>query len=160
MPPEVAEFIASPDGRALYYEGLFLGDGEPFAIVRAYWTPALGLTAEDLAPGWNPSLDPRTQDPAPDLLESGTLLEIYGVRIIEATCVYIEPLCLDERDASFLEVSPGTAGLDMARLLIDQTGRPVTYVRTVFRGDRCRLLFSSRETASEGARGVTSLAAK
>jgi len=151
MPPEVAGIVPSPGGVALHYEGLFLGDGEPLAVVRAYWTLALNLAARVLASNRDPEFDLRDQDLVPDLLESDVLLESCGVRIVEASCVYIEPVLLDKHDAAILDVSPGTVGLDMARLLIDHTGRAVTYVRTVFRGDRCRLLFSTHGAPPETA---------
>src|SRR5262249_61455247 len=120
LPAEVAPFTASEDGYAYYAERLFLGDGEPFSIARLFVNPALGLTRRDLSS---------------DRLIFDMLFEQCGARIVEARYLYLEPALLSERDASLLGVAPATAGLDVARLLIDQTGRVAVHARTLFRGD-------------------------
>src|SRR5262249_54715286 len=132
LPAEVTPFITSDDGYAYFAERLFLGDGEPFSIARLFVNPALGLTTRDLSS---------------DRLIFDMLFEQRGARIVEARYLYLEPALLSTRAAPALGVAPAAAGLDVARLLIDQTGRVAVHARTLFRGDRCRLLFSSWKDA-------------
>ena len=73
------------------------------------------------------------------------LLDARNVRIVDASYLYIEPVLITEAQAQHLKVERGSPGLDVARLLVDQTGRVAVHARALFRGDRCRVLFSSRE---------------
>lgn len=133
MPPDVVQVISSTDECAYCIERVFMGDGEPWGIARIYFHPGLGLTARHLV----------SDKPVIDLL-----LDACGVRVVEASYLYLEPILLAGREASLVELSPGTPGLNIARLFIDQTGRAVAHIQTLIRGDRCRLLFSSRQASS------------
>lgn len=130
IPAAVGRWMTGACGSTLYVERLILGDGEPWGIARMYFHPALDLVSQHFESG-------------------GTMVEIMldarGTRIVDASYLFIEPLLIDEREACHLNVAPGTPGLDLARLLVDQTGRVAVHARTLFRGDRCRVLFSSRE---------------
>jgi GntR family transcriptional regulator len=103
------------------------GSGEPWALSEHFVDSALGLKDEELATG----------------IVADLLAERFGVRIGDSICLYLEPVLIEAEDAELLEVTPGSAGLLVARQVRDTHGRAVLYSRSLFRGDRCRLLFSS-----------------
>ncbi|MFN8556350.1 MAG: GntR family transcriptional regulator [Dehalococcoidia bacterium] len=133
MPAAVAVHFPDTDGAAFYVERLILGDGAPWGIARMCFHPAYGLSSEHFQAG---------------SLMIDVLHDARRVRIVDAFYLYLEPVVLTDREAELLDVRPGAIGLDVARLLIDQHGRVAVHARTTFRADRCRLLFSSRETAA------------
>lgn len=139
IPSNVARWMRGAEGSTLYVERLILGDDEPWGIARMYFHPTLDLVSQHFESG-----DTMVE----------ILLDARGSRIVDASYLYIEPVMLTEAEASHLDVRPGTPGLDVARLLVDQSGRVAVHARTVFRGDRCRTLFSSREARAMEA-GLT-----
>jgi GntR family transcriptional regulator len=115
-----------------YVERVILANDEPWGIARMYFHPDYELY--------------------PDYFESGhvgfeVLAERLRIRIVDARYLYLEPVLVGERDADLLQVKAGTPGLDVARLVIDQYGRAAMHARVLFRADRCRALFSSRDAA-------------
>jgi GntR family transcriptional regulator len=130
MPASVARWFPGTDGSAYFVKRLMLGDGEPWGIVRMYFHPALELASGHFET---------------DELMIDILLDARNVRIVDASYLSIEPVLINEAQAQQLKVDPGSPGLDVARLLVDQTGRIAVHARALFRGDCCRVLFSSRE---------------
>ena len=130
MPAAVARWFPDTDGYAYFVKRLLLGDGEPWGIIRMHFHPALELASGHFET---------------DELMIDILLDSRNVRIVDASYLYIEPVLITEAQAQHLRVDRGSPGLDVARLLVDQTGRIAVYARALFRGDRCRVLFSSRE---------------
>lgn len=85
----------------------------------------------------------------PDLLEEkleGTLFDLitekYKISITRYKN-YIEPIILDSKEARVLEVEPNLPALKITKLWMTPDGTPVVLSTSIFRGDRCKLLFSS-----------------
>jgi GntR family transcriptional regulator len=125
--PSLREKLATTSKVAFHIRNLVLGNGEPWVISEQYVDAAIGLTEDDLT---NSILADR-------------LSEQLGIRISESICLFLEPDLIGDDDASLLGVPPASAGLRIARQVTDSLGRAVLYSESLFRGDRCRLLFSS-----------------
>ncbi|WP_256107552.1 GntR family transcriptional regulator [Streptomyces sp. ODS05-4] len=115
----------SPAAALLYAARMRLVDGEPMAIEHLH-IPAAVV----------PSLTPAE-------LESGDLYdhlrEHHGVRVRSAV-QSIEPTVVNEAEAEVLGVPELSPALLIERLTTDDGGRPVEYVRSVYRGDRYRIV--------------------
>ncbi|BAJ26015.1 MULTISPECIES: GntR family transcriptional regulator [Kitasatospora] len=114
----------SPAAPILHIVLLRLVDGEPMAIEHLH-VPA------DLLPGLTP-----------DDLEHGDLYQLMagrGVHVHQAVQA-IEPTVVSEREARVLAVPPLSPALRFDRLTTDETGRPVEYVHSLYRGDRYRIV--------------------
>jgi GntR family transcriptional regulator len=68
----------------------------------------------------------------PQLLEED--LEKYSIPLIRA-CYTIEARVLSQKEATHLQVEPGSAGFAVERVTYTTDDRPVTWYRTVYRGD-------------------------
>lgn len=86
---------------------------------------------------------------APGLLEynldgklNDLMTEKYGITLTRFTN-YIEPALLDSFEANVLEVEQYQPALKITKLLMTPQGEPVVLSTSIFRGDRCKLLFSS-----------------
>jgi len=86
---------------------------------------------------------------APDLLENNLegklndlLTEKYGI-IMTRFKSYIEPILLPYYEAKVLEVEQNRPALKITKLLMTPQGTPVMLSISIFREDRCKLLFSS-----------------
>jgi GntR family transcriptional regulator len=86
---------------------------------------------------------------APDLLENNLegklndlITEKYGITMTRYTN-YIEPVLLNSYEANILEVEQNQPALKITKLLMTPQGTPVILSTSIFRGDRCKLLFSS-----------------
>lgn len=124
-PAEIAAALALPAAaEVLRIERARLADGEPIALEVLY------LSAERFD-----GISGALQDG-----ESfyGLLHSQYGIELAHADET-IEAVIADERGARLLDCSPGSALLQLSRLTVDQRGRPVEYVRSLYRGDRFRL---------------------
>ena len=126
----------SPSATVVHVARLRLVDGEPIAIEYLY------LPAEVV-----PDLDPAD-------VESGDFYEHlarhHGVRVASATQA-MEATVTSEEEARIMGVPPFSAALMFERLTLDDQGRPVEYVHSVYRGDRYRIV--SRLSLAEGAAG-------
>ena len=85
----------------------------------------------------------------PDLLENNLdgklndlIKEKYGI-IMTRYKNYIEPVLLNSYEAKVLEVEKNQPALKITKLLMTPQGTPVILSTSIFRGDRCKLLFSS-----------------
>ncbi|MBD1382832.1 GntR family transcriptional regulator [Metabacillus arenae] len=85
----------------------------------------------------------------PDLLDNnleGRLVDLitekYGI-IMTKYKNSIEPVLLDSFEAKVLEVKQNQPALKITKLLMTPQGTPVMLSTSIFRGDRCKLLFSS-----------------
>ena len=79
---------------------------------------------------------------SPGALESGDLYELLaanGVRVHEAVQA-IEPTVVSDREARVLAVPTLSPALRFERLTTDDSGRPVEYVHSLYRGDRYRIV--------------------
>jgi GntR family transcriptional regulator len=124
-PAEIAAALALPAAaEVLRIERVRLADGEPIALEVLY------LSAERFD-----GISGALQDG-----ESfyGLLHSHYGIELAHAEET-IEAVIADERGARLLDCSSGSALLQLSRLTVDQRGRPVEYVRSLYRGDRFRL---------------------
>jgi len=127
-----AAFLAEMEGEegtAFYVERVILGNGEPWGLAWTYYRPDYGLTPADFLAGG---------------VMTEVLVKRAGVRVVDARYLYIEPVLIGQFEAHLLGVDAGAPGLDLVRLLIDHRGKVAVHARTLFRGDRCRALFSSR----------------
>lgn len=73
---------------------------------------------------------------------SDLILEQYGITLTRYKN-YIEPVLLDSYEAKVLEIEQSQPTLKITRLLMTPQGTPVVLNTSVFRGDRCKMLFSS-----------------
>lgn len=99
-----------------------------------------------------PAVIERTYIPVklvPNLLEEnleGKLYELmedkYGISMTGFKN-YIEPVLLDDYESKLLEVDKDQPALKITKLIMSPQGEPVMLSFATFRGDRCRLLFSS-----------------
>lgn len=85
----------------------------------------------------------------PDLFENNLegklnnlITEKYGI-IMTRYKNYIEPVLLNSYEAKVLEVEQNQPALKITKLLMTPQGTPVMLSTSIFRGDRCKLLFSS-----------------
>lgn len=85
----------------------------------------------------------------PDLLENNLegkindlLAEKYGIEIAKYRN-YIEPVLMDSYGGNLLEVEQNQPALKITKLLMTTKGEPIMLSIATFRGDRCKLLFSS-----------------
>jgi GntR family transcriptional regulator len=124
-PDEIAAALALPAAaEVLRIERIRLADGEPIAL------EVLHVSAERFD-----GISGALQDGQSfyRLLDSQ-----YGIELAHAEET-IEAVIAEERGAQLLDCSPGSALLQLSRLTIDRHGRPVEYVRSLYRGDRFRL---------------------
>jgi GntR family transcriptional regulator len=130
----------SPRDPILRARRLRLADGEPMAVETLHVPAAIvpGLTAEDLA--------------------SSSFYELLGTRYGITLGVGLqttEPTVLNDEEAAVLEVPVHSPAFLFERVTRDQGGRPVEYVRSLYRGDRYRLVtellpLRSRSTQRSG----------
>ncbi|MFD3535667.1 GntR family transcriptional regulator [Streptomyces sp. NPDC058664] len=110
-------------------------DGAPIALEHLYVPAELvpGLTAADMEGGFY-----------------AHLREKRGIRTAHAV-QSIEPTVLSEEEAALLGVPVLSPALLFDRTTSDTTGRPVEYVRSLYRGDRYRIV--SRLALGDGVTG-------
>ncbi|MEU0575982.1 GntR family transcriptional regulator [Streptomyces griseoincarnatus] len=115
----------SPAAEVRYAARLRLVDGAPMAIEHLHLPAALvpGLTAAELEQG--------------DLYEH--FRDRHGVRVVEAV-QSVEPTVVTRAEAELLDVPELSPALLFERLTTDTEGRPVEFVRSVYRGDRYRIV--------------------
>ncbi|MGA5125615.1 GntR family transcriptional regulator [Streptomyces pseudogriseolus] len=115
----------SPAATIRYAARLRLVDGAPTAIEHLHLPVALvpGLTEAELEQG--------------DLYEH--FRDRHGVRVAEAV-QSVEPTVVTRAEADLLDVPELSPALLFERLTTDTAGRPVEYVRSVYRGDRYRIV--------------------
>jgi GntR family transcriptional regulator len=135
--PEVAEMLALDDGADIIrVERLRLADQEPMAVetlfVEAARFPDLEQRLEQ-ARSWY------------DLLRNR-----YGVELGEGEET-IESALATPPDARLLGTEVGTPMLLLTRRTWDTAGRPVEFVRSLYRGDRYRFLTRLRPLDPPGA---------
>ncbi|MEV5043919.1 GntR family transcriptional regulator [Streptomyces griseoincarnatus] len=124
----------SPAAEVRYAARLRLVDGAPMAIEHLHLPAALvpGLTEAELEQG--------------DLYEH--FRDRHGVRVVEAV-QSVEPTVVTRAEAELLDVPELSPALLFERLTTDTAGRPVECVRSVYRGDRYRIV--SRLALGPGA---------
>ncbi|MFF8280070.1 GntR family transcriptional regulator [Streptomyces lateritius] len=122
----------SPASELVHVTRLRHVDGAPIALEHLHVPADLvpGLTAADLEGGFYAHLRRRR-----------------GIRPAHAV-QSIEPTVLNEEEAALLEVPVLSPALLFDRTTSDTGGRPVEYVRSLYRGDRYRIV--SRLTLGEG----------
>lgn len=115
----------SPAARIHYVARLRLVDGSPMAIEHLHVPAALvpDLTSEELERG--------------DLYEH--FRDRHGVRVGEAV-QSIEPTVVTRAEADLLDVPELSPALLFERLTTDTGDRPVEYARSLYRGDRYRIV--------------------
>lgn len=104
---------------------LRLADGKPMAIETRYLTyqTCPQLLEEDLE---NQSIH-------------NLLIEKYNLPLARA-CHTIEARVLSAQEAELLKVQPGSAGFLVDRVTYTLGNRPVTWFRTIYRGDQYRFI--------------------
>jgi GntR family transcriptional regulator len=133
--PDVATMIGLADGdEVLQIERVRLADGEPLAVELLY------LEAK------------RFDGIAAVLGESQSLYHLlrarYGVELAWAEET-IEAVVSPEREAALLGIASGAPVLLLCRQSFDPSGRPVEFVRSVYRADRFR--FRTRLQPTSGS---------
>ncbi|UNM12723.1 GntR family transcriptional regulator [Streptomyces formicae] len=120
----------SPAAALVYVARLRLVDGAPIAIEHLHIPAELvpGLTPEQMESGFYAHLRDR-----------------LGIRMARAT-QSIEPTVLSADEAGLLDAPVLSPALLFDRVTTDAAGRPVEYVRSLYRGDRYRIV--SRLTLS------------
>ncbi len=123
-PPEVAAALALPEAaEVLQIERLRLADGEPIAVEVLY------LNAE--------RFDGISAALGEDVSFYQLLHSEYGVELDSAEET-IESVIASPRVARLLGCVQPAPLLQLSRLTLDARGRPVEYVRSLYRGDRFR----------------------
>jgi GntR family transcriptional regulator len=121
---EVATHLGlSPKSEVLRIERLRLADGDPIAIEVVF------LSA-DRFDGITAALSDHAS--LYQLLSSN-----YGVELASAEET-IEAVIAEGRDAGLLKCPPGMPLLMLSRRTLDTNGRPIEFVRSLYRGDRYR----------------------
>jgi GntR family transcriptional regulator len=115
----------SPRDTILRARRLRLADGEPMAVETLHVPAAIvpGLSAADL--------------------EASSFYDLLGSRYGIALGVGLqttEPTVLSDEEAAVLEVPVHSPAFLFERVTRDEAGRPVEYVRSLYRGDRYRLV--------------------
>jgi GntR family transcriptional regulator len=131
---ELAERLAiKPNSKVLRIERLRLADGEPMAIEASHLSTKLF-----------PDLRRK-------LAKYGSLYtalgEAYGVHLGEAVET-IETSMANPREAGLLGTDAGLPLLLLVRHSFDTEGRPVEWVRSVYRGDRYKFVARLRRPAA------------
>lgn len=131
--PDVARRLGLRRGRrVVQLVRLRLADGEPMALETTFLESARfpGLVAGLSAAG-----------------EGASLYEVldrdYGVRPGEAEAT-VEAALAAPDEAELLDVDTGLPVLLLTQLTLDGDGRPLEWVRSVYRGDRCTLVVHPR----------------
>ncbi len=81
----------------------------------------------------------------PDFLNAYTGLEEphkfiyrrYGVKVVKARETF-EPVILEDKEARLLGVERGFPALWVEHTVFDASGKPVAFLTSLLRGDRCR----------------------
>lgn len=115
-PEEVMALGLGTEDRVARLERVRTSDGIPLAIERASLPEAILPDPEAVGPSLY------------------ALLEERGLRPVRAV-QRISAANLTARDATLLDVSPGTAGLRIERVSYLPSGRVVEYTRSLYRGD-------------------------
>jgi len=115
----------SPDARVLRIRRLRLADGEPMAIETLHVPAAV-------VPGLTPGMLENASFYA--LLE-----ERYGV-VVDSGVQSIEPTVTSEEESSFLRVPLHSPAFLFERTSWTAEGETIEFVRSVYRGDRYRLV--------------------
>ncbi len=129
----------SPSTPVVAVERLRLADRESMAIEHLYVPQSLvpGLTAEDLEGASFYEL----------------LVERYGVTIAEGAQV-IEPTVTDEEESEALSVPLHSPAFLFERVSRTETGEVVEFVRSIYRGDRYKLVTELRPPIARPARAA------
>jgi GntR family transcriptional regulator len=90
----------------------------------------------------------ETFDPRKSLYQA--LAQQYGIRMIAADEV-VEAALADDEHAQLLGITKNAAVFHLTRVSYAQTGQPVEFVRSTYRGDRWKIV--SHLLASDGAGG-------
>jgi GntR family transcriptional regulator len=122
--PEIADRLQIAVGEEVIESArLRLANDKPMAYETRYLAYKLcpQLLIEDLA------------------LESihSLLIDKYNIPLIRA-CHTVEARVLSEEEARLLEIEPGTAGFFVDRVTYTVADQPVTWYRTLYRGDEYR----------------------
>lgn len=114
-----------PTAPILRIRRLRLADGTPMALEELHIPGDVvpGLTGEDLV----------------DHSFHALLVQRYGLTLAGGTQT-IEPTLTSAEDAALLEVTPGAPAFLFERTTKVSTGRVVEFVRSVYRGDRYRIV--------------------
>jgi GntR family transcriptional regulator len=114
-----------PTASILRIRRLRLADGIPMALEELHVPGDVvpGLTGEDLG----------------DHSFYALLSQRYGLTLTGGTQT-IEPMLTSAEDAALLEVAPGAPAFLFERTMTASTGRVVEFVRSVYRGDRYRIV--------------------
>ncbi|HEY8497840.1 MAG TPA: GntR family transcriptional regulator [Limnochordales bacterium] len=129
-PPRVERALAlDPDRRVLVIRRLRLADGIPMALETSHLPYARV-----------PSV-PRRRVAQGSLYEY--LQEELGIALSHAHQT-LEPVLATESEARLLGVEPGSPLLLMERTTYDVDGRPVEFVRSLYRGDRYKFYVELR----------------
>ena len=131
----------APTASILQVRRLRLADGVPMALEDLHVPGDVvpGLTGEDLV----------------DHSFYAVLRDRFGLSLTGGTQT-IEPTLTSAEDAAVLEVTPGSPAFLFERTTTVSTGRIVEFVRSVYRGDRYRIvvdLFPPGAAASQAAAG-------
>lgn len=123
-PPHVRKVLALSDAQPVFWlQRLLLVNEQPMLIETSYFPVAC----------------------CPDLLELYDGVEDahhfigrhYGVRIARASETF-EPVILEDREAGILGVKGGFSALWVEHIAFDTAGRPIAFLTSLLRGDRCR----------------------
>jgi GntR family transcriptional regulator len=79
------------------------------------------------------------------------LMERWGIQLDYAT-QSLEPILAPPYEATLLHVAPGAPLLLMHRVTYDQDGRAFEHVKSLYRGDRYKLVTELYRRADRGAR--------
>jgi GntR family transcriptional regulator len=124
--PEVVEALRlQPKDQVFVLRRVRLADSVPMGVETAY-------LPERLYPGLKEKFDPRTS-----LYQA--LSQLYGVQIVMADEV-VEARLAGAEEARFIRIAKGSPVFLFTRTSLVANGEPVEYVKSIFRGDRYKLV--------------------
>ena len=119
------------DTRVVVVERLRLADGVPMALERSHLAYEVGV----------PLLDEDLSGSLYDVIENK-----FGIQLARARQT-LEPVSATANEAEILEVEEGAPLLALERTSFSSLGRPIEFVRSLYRGDRYKFVVELQRRA-------------
>jgi GntR family transcriptional regulator len=123
-PSNIQKILLLPDGEhVIWLQRLLLLDETPIMIESSYFSAS---RFPDLLDEYDGTEDAHTLQ-----------YKCYGIKVTHARETF-EPVILEDREAVLLGTQGGFPALWVEHIVFDATEKPVAYITSLMRGDRCR----------------------